>query len=355
MKPIRLLSAAEQVAAHLRGEILRGELAGEMPGIQQLAAGLVANHKTVKAALALLEKEGQLMPQGTGRARRIAVLSGDAPVPSLRLAILNYDPPDRIERFVVELLHGLLDAGHSAFFSGKSLTEMGMDLRRVTEHVRQTEADVWVVISGSREVLEWFAASGKSAFSLFGRRGGVPIAGVGPDKDEAYSVLTRHLVGLGHRRIVLMARRERRLPQPGASERAFLAELGAHGIAVGPYHLPDWEETVAGFHVRLEALFQTTPPTTLITQEAPFFLAAMQFLMGRGLRVPRDVSMVCAGGDPGFTWFRPSVAHIAWDNAPVVRSAVRWAANIARGKQDIRQILTKAEFVPGGTVGPARA
>ncbi len=355
MKPIRLLSAAEQVAARLRGEILRGELVDDMPGIHQLAAGLVANHKTVKAALGLLEKEGLLVPQGAGRARRIAALLGDAPVPSLRLAILNYDPPDRIERFVIEMLHALLDAGHSAFFSGKSLTEMGMDLRRVTEHVRQTEADVWVVIGGSREVLEWFAASEKPAFALFGRRTGLPIAGVGPDKDEAYSVLTRHLVELGHRRIVLMARSERRLPLPGASERAFLAELDAHGIAVGPYHLPDWAETVAGFHMRLDSLFQTTPPTALITQEPPFFLAAMQFLMSRGLRVPQDVSLVCADGDPGFAWLHPSVSHIAWDSAPVVRRAVRWAANIARGKQDIRQILTKAAFVPGGTVGPAKS
>lgn len=354
MKPIRILSAAGQVAAHLRGEILRGDLAGDMPGIHQLAAGLVANHKTVKAALMLLEKEGLLVPQGAGRARRIAALPGDAPVPSLRVAILNYDPPERIAGYVIELLHSLLDAGHSAFFSGKSLTEMGMDLRRVIEHVRQTEADVWVVSSGSRELLEWFAASGKPAFALFGRRGGLPIAGAGPDKNQAYTNLTRHLAGLGHRRIVLLVRGERRLPQPGASERAFLAELGAHGIAVGPYHLPDWVETVAGFHARLDSLFQTTPPTALITQEAPFFLAAMQFLMGRGLRVPRDVSLACADGDPGFTWFRPTVSHIAWDSAPVVRSAVRWAANIARGKKDLRQILTKAEFIPGGTIGPAK-
>jgi DNA-binding LacI/PurR family transcriptional regulator len=353
MKPIRLLSAAEQVAAHLRGEILRGGLSGEMPGIHQLAAGLVANHKTVKSALGLLEKEGLLVAQGAGRARRIAALKDGSPVPSLRVAILNYDPPDMIERYVIELLHGLLAAGHSAFFSGKSLTEMGMNLRRVTEHVRQNEADVWVVIGGSREVLEWFAALGKPAFAFFGRRGGLPIAGVGPDKVQAYTDLTRHLVGLGHRRIVLLARRERRLPQPGASERAFLAELKSHGIAIGSYHLPDWEETVAGFHTRLDSLFQSTPPTALITDEAPYFLAAMQFLMARGLRVPQDVSLVCSDGDPGFAWFRPPVSHIDWDSAPVVRRAVRWAANIARGKPDLRQTLTKAEFVVGGTIGPA--
>ncbi len=355
MKPICLLSAAEQVAAHLRNEIHRGELRGEMPGIHQLAADLVANHKTVKAALGLLEMEGLLATQGSGRARRIAALPGAAAVPSLRVAILNYDPPERTACYVTELLHGLLHAGHSAFFSKKSLTDMGMDLRRVTKHVRQTEADVWVVIRGSREVLEWFAASGKPAFALFGRRGGLTIAGARPDKVQAFIDVTRQLTGLGHRRIVLLSRRERRLPQPGASERAFLAELKSHGIAVGSYHLPDWEETIAGFHARLDSLFQSTPPTALITDEAPFFLAAMQFLMSRGLRVPRDVSLVCADGTPDFAWFRPPVSHIEWDTAPLVRSAIRWASHIARGKKNLRQILTKAAFVPGGTVGPAKS
>ncbi len=354
MKPIRLLSASEQVAAHLRGEILRGGLAGEMPGIHQLAADLVANHKTVKSAVGLLEKEGLLVPQGVGRARRIAELPCGAPVPSLHLAILNYDPLDQIEPYDVEMLHALQATGHRAFFSGKSLTEMGMDLKRVTEHVRQTEADAWVVSGGSREVLEWFAASGKSTFALFGRRGGLPLAGVGPNKVRAYTDMTRHLIELGHRRIVLLVRSERRLPQPGASERAFLAELDAHGIVVGSYHLPDWEETIEGFHARLGSLFQTTPPTALITDEVPFFLATMQFLMSRGLRVPQDVSLASADGDPAFAWSSPPVSHIAWDSAPVLRRVVRWAANIARGKQDLRQNLTKAEFILGGTIGPAK-
>jgi DNA-binding LacI/PurR family transcriptional regulator len=70
--------------------------------------------------------------------------------------------------------------------------------------------------------------------------------------------------------------------------------------------------------------------------------------------VPQDVSLVCADGDPHFAWFHPPVSHIAWDSAPVVRRVVRWAANIARGKQDLRQVLTKSEFVPGGTVGHAK-
>tara|TARA_B110000881_G_scaffold220573_1_gene246175 strand:+ start:3308 stop:3442 length:135 start_codon:yes stop_codon:yes gene_type:complete len=36
----------------------------------------------------------------------------------------------------------------------------------------------------------------------------------------------------------------------------------------------------------------------------------------------------------------------------VVRRVVQWVNNIARGKDDQQQTLTKAEFVDGGTVGP---
>jgi hypothetical protein len=49
----------------------------------------------------------------------------------------------------------------------------------------------------------------------------------------------------------------------------------------------------------------------------------------------------------------PSISHIHWDNRPVARRALRWADHLACGKRDIRQTLTKAEFVAGVTIGPA--
>ena len=337
----------------LREEIVAGVLWGEMPGIHQLAADLVVNHKTVEAGLGILEKEGLLERQGAGRWRRILMPRGKMKEKALRIAILNYEPPESVERFVIELQHALQDAGHDAFFSGKSLIQLSMDKRQVAEHVGETEADAWVVTAGSLEVLEWFVDSGVPAIALFGRRRSLAMAGVGPDKAAAYSTMTRRLLELGHRRIVLLARCERRDPEPGLPERMFLRELDAQGVATGSYHLPAWEETAEGFHERLENLFQITPPTALIIDEAPFYFAALQFLALRGLRVPGDVSLVCTGGDPAFAWFRPSVSHITWNSGRVVRRIVRWAGNVARGKEDLRQTMTKAEFIEGGSVGPA--
>lgn len=89
--------------------------------------------------------------------------------------------------------------------------------------------------------------------------------------------------------------------------------------------------------------------------------AALRLLEGEGLleaqgagkrRVPEDVSLVCTDADPSFDWCQPPISHIRWDIDPVVRRVVRWVGNVSAGKPDLRQTLTPAEFVPGGTIGP---
>ena len=353
MNSWRRLDTSGQIAAHLRGELARGRWTGTMPGQIVLADELGASHNAVEAALRQLEVEGLLVPQGPGRRRRIAVPDDQAAQP-LRVAILDHDPPALAlaEGYMAELLHLLGEAGHRVFFVKKCLQELRMDVGRVARLVRQTEADAWVVRAGSREVLEWFAAQPLPVIALFGRRRGMPLAGVGPDKVPASVAATRRLIELGHHRIVMLARRLRRLPTPGMVESSFLGELAAHGIETGAFNLPDWEETIEGFHARLEGLFRHTPPTALIIQEAPFLVAALQFLGRRGLRVPEDVSLVCTDADPAFAWCQPTIAHIRWDSRPVARRVVRWVANVSHGKDDRRQTLTKAEFVPGGSIGP---
>lgn len=352
MPLIRILSAVEQVAAFLREELSRGRWGGFLPGVDRLAPELGVSRKTLEAALRQLEAEGLLTRNGARRKRSIA-LQGCQTRPALRVAILLSEAADRHLDYMVELQHELARVGHSASFAAGTMVECGMNVKRISRIVEKTGADAWVVGGGTREVLQWFQGRGLPVCALFGRRRGLPIAGVGPEKPPAYALVTRTLIGLGHRRIVLIARRMRRLPEPGTSERAFLNELAVHNILSGPYHLPDWEESIDGFHAGLEALFRVTPPTALIIQEAAFFAATQQFLGGRGLRVPEDVSLVCTDADPTFAWCKPSVAHIRWDSRPVVRRIVRWAANVSSGKPDLRQTLTPAEFVLGGTIGTA--
>ena len=166
--------------------------------------------------------------------------------------------------------------------------------------LRTAHADAWVVTYGTLDVLEWFATQATPSIAIFGRRSGVPIASVGPDKAAAFSEVTRRLIGHGHRRIVLLCDRLRRLPEPGRLERAFLTALADHGIPASSFNLPDWEESAAGFHTMLGSLFRVTPPTALIIDEVPLFAAAQQFLAGRNLRVPEHVSLVSTDADASF-------------------------------------------------------
>lgn len=354
MKPVSLHSAANQVASHMRGEILRGAITGTLPGIHTLAKGLAVNHKTVKAAVGLLEREGILIPQGVGRARRIVLPTETGALTSLRVAILNHDPPHALERYAVEMLYALLDSGHRAFFSGKSLVEMRMNPERVMKHVADTAANAWVVVSGSHEILQRMITFETPVFSLSGRKDDLPIAWSGPLKSEATRQATRRLVELGHRRIVMIVRADRRLPTLGVSEQAFIDELQDHGIPTGPYHLPDWIETADGLHACLDSLFRSTPPTALILDEPACFFAVQQHLLSKGLRVPRDVSLVCRNAHPDFDWFQPKVAHIDWNYEVVLKALLRWASACTNSRTHHRETPTKAIFVDGGTIGPAR-
>jgi DNA-binding LacI/PurR family transcriptional regulator len=352
MPSSRFASVTEQVADHLREGLARGRWQKTMPGRSRLAQELGVSRKTVESALNNLEAEGLLLGRGPGRRRLIRSQERIVERRGLRVALLASDSIDLGLGYMIELRHLLEEAGHMPFFPDKTLQALGMDVGRVADFVRDTEADAWVVGAGSRDVLEWFSAEPVPALALFGRRSGLPIAAAGPDKAPVYAAVTRHLLALGHRRISLVCCRRRRLPRPGKPESAFLAELESADIPCGEFNLPDWEESKEGFGKIVESLFRHTPPTALILDEPFLYNAAHHHLAKRGLRVPEDVSLICTDADPGFVWCEPSVAHIRWDYRPVVNRIALWANNVARGKEDRRQTLTKAEFVPGGTIAP---
>ena len=274
--------------------------------------------------------------------------------PPLRLAIIPYEKADMRLDYMVDLKHQLQEAGHTAEFTGRSLMDMRMDVSRVQRLVKNTEADAWVVASGSREVLQWFSEHRQPVLALGGRHTGIDIAAASPSKLSAYGEAIDRLVKLGHRRIVLLLREQHRLPMPSRLAESFFEHLKSHRIQVGNFNLPQWEDHPEGFRRALDALFHSTPPTALFLDEPYLFHAARYHLANRGILAPGDVSLICTDPDPNFGWCLPSISHISWKSAPVVRGIVRWAHNISRGKNDCRKIRTKAVFVEGGTIGPAK-
>ena len=352
MSPFHILSASQQVAEHLRKEMAAGLRSGEMCGSDRLAEELGIGRGTAELALRQLEREGWLVGHGPRCRRHIVAPEGHVPR-ALRLAIFTQSASDRKDRMVNELEAHLKEAGHAVSYSEKSLLDLGMDPRRVARQVARSDAQAWILVAASREVLEWFAAQPVPSFAFFGARFGLPIASVGPDKEKALVDATRELLRQGHTRISVICRRLHRTPVPSQTVRVIRQELNNAGVRTGSFNAPDWEESPAGLCECLDKLFSLTPPTALIVDEIPFFVAVQQYLARRGIRVPDDVSLVSLDNDEILSFCGLSIAHISWNLRPLIRHAVRWADSVSRGKPDRRQATSFATFVPGGSIGPS--
>jgi DNA-binding LacI/PurR family transcriptional regulator/DNA-binding transcriptional regulator YhcF (GntR family) len=344
-------TVTEQVAHALREGLRQGRWQGTMPGRIRLAAELGVNHKTVKAALGILERDGLLEAHGPGRKRSIL---RDVPAPPVmcRVMVLLYEKSDLHTDYLVKIIHRLQEAGHWAGFANKTLRDLGMDVNRVARFVAKTDADAWVVVAASKVIIEWFAAQALPAFALFGRASRVSIASAAPDKTHALLELVDRLVGLGHRRIMMLAREDRRKPSPGMLEMTYLARLETHGIRTGPYNLPDWGNDPDALGKSLGSLFRHTPPSALIVDDALIFPAVVQQLARLGISAPQQISLACMDYSETFEWYRPAVTHIAWNHAAVISRVADWAKQMSSGKTDRRRTQIRATLVPGGTIGP---
>jgi DNA-binding LacI/PurR family transcriptional regulator len=201
------------------------------------------------------------------------------------------------------------------------------------------------------KVLEILEEEGVLVSQGRGKRRG--IASAGPVMAPALVSIVARLVELGHRRVVMLSREMRRVPEPAEVETTFLECLGKHGISLGDYHLPQWHESCEGFQQWLESLFKLTPPTALILHEAHQVVAVLPFIARRGIRVPEDLSLVFVDCDHRLRGCRPTIAQIRLDVLEVAACVDQWVDDLSTGRADRRQIGIKWKFVEGGTIGPA--
>lgn len=341
---LKTSSIAEQVAAHLREELNRGRWTGRMPGRERLARELGASGTTIDRALGQLEREGILRSQGAGKRRQIT-LPRKQRTPTVRVTMLLYEFEDAMNRYTFELRHQLKLSGHDLSFAPQTLMDLKQDPKRVATMVKKNPADAWIIQAGSKPVLEWFSNAPVPGFALFGRMLGTPIAGAGPDHRPAIEQAVEKLVNLGHRRIVMLNREERRKPSYGPVETFFLEQLKLHGLPSGAYNVPDWEETTEGLSNSLNELYRVTPPTAILVADTLLFLSVYNFLARRKAGVFDQTALICTDYNPSFKWCTPPVAHFNWDYQSTVRLAVRWVNNVARGRHDIKQRYTPSKFI----------
>ena len=163
MEPMRRMSISELAAEHLRTDLRSGRWGGTLPGVARLAQDLDVSRHTVRTALRRLEAEGVITARGLGRSRGITAVGVNiATRRPLRVAILRHDARladtnPQASAILTEIVHSLEAAGHAVSFFNKSQIELRHVVGRIAREMAKTPADAWVIIAGSRPLLEWCA------------------------------------------------------------------------------------------------------------------------------------------------------------------------------------------------------
>ena len=356
MPSVRRLSLAEQTATQLRADLLSGRWGGQLPGVLRLAQESGVSRQTLRAALHLLEAEGLLASDGHGRSRRVAAPLQSTATRQLRIGFLLRErladeDPDQ-QTLILEILRAMEAQGHTGFIARKSLKELKDHLPRILRQMQETQADGWIVLSGSPELLRWCSTSPVPCLALGGACLGLPLASVGSLSLPAYLKAVDHLIELGHRRIVLLTPRHWHRPS-NQFVRQFQAALARHGIAPSDYNAPHWEESPQGMEALLTEMFRMTPPTAFLLLKSKWSVGLLSFLARRGLRVPEDVSVISWSCDSQLAWHCPPRSHFSRNQNLLVRRISRWAAALAKGRPDREALTIPVTFVPGHTVAPA--
>jgi DNA-binding LacI/PurR family transcriptional regulator len=359
--PQRYHSLPAQVAARIAAEIEKGTWDGWLPGERNLATTLQIGRKTLRKALAHLQRDGALATEH-GRGHRIvtnrkikrSAASRDAKT-EISVGLLTPDPLETLRPYTalwVDELRTLLFengvrlvpfAGHR-FFTGRPE-------KALERLVAQNPQRCWVLAHSNKHVQQWFHDRRIPCIIAGSSHPGLPL----PNVDLDFFAVCRHAAGsmlrLGHRRVGLFIKQSDRAGDL-ESERGFEDGVRSSPHRDGEPLIVHHDGTVDGAYRALGRLFSAaTPPTALLIAQSTFYLTTITFLADRGLRVPKDVSLMSREDETFLSYLRPTPARYACNPKTYAKRLLfqlQLAFDGETGAHTIHRIEPK--FLPGASL-----
>lgn len=347
-------SLVAQTTEVLREAVAAREWPRWLPGEFELSLRLHVSRATVRAALAKLEQE-KLIRAGQGRRREVARqrTARRPPALSRAVALLSPLPLHRLQSSTVfwidELRAHLEAAGWHLEIHESAAAYRRRPAHALEELAARLHPAGWVVYRSTPEMQRWFSEHAPAAVIAGSRYPQVTLPAVDVDYKAACRHAAGRLIAAGHRRIAIV-RPETGLAGDLESVAGF--EAGIPGEVPAALH----NGSVQSICASLERLFTKAPaPTGLFVFNAPHLLTVLGWLGRRGLRVPRDISVLCRDDEPFLDSVLPAPSRYTTNASLFARKVSRLVASlVAGGPANPLQLRVMPAFVAGETLAAPR-
>ncbi|MBP0495482.1 LacI family DNA-binding transcriptional regulator [Pararoseomonas indoligenes] len=178
---------------------------------------------------------------------------------------------------------------------------------------------------------------------------------VGFDNRAAGARAAGYLLDLGHRRIGAVTGTRRDNDRGGARLQGIMDALAARGLALHPAH--DVEVHAYGIAAGRDALRQMlasdeAPPTAIICGTDQIAFGAMIEARGRGMVLPRDLSVIGFNDADYAPFLEPSLTTLRIHPAEIGRAAAEHLVARMSGRPAVRLTEIDAELILRGSTGP---
>lgn len=241
--------------------------------------------------------------------------------------VLNY-PIHRVRDFLADLIPGMATAAEQSACHLILYTSMAGNAERIKSLCRSREVDgiivAWPPASRETVALSGLMTDEEMPHVFLPRR--VPSAGisfVAADHAQGAIALTKHLIGLGHRRIGF-----ERLPEVYETDddrhAGYAQALNDAGIAYDSSLVISANSSDPHYHRRSFGAFLShpKPPTAILFFTDPMAINALSLAKERGLRIPQDLTIAGFDGILSSGVTEPTLTTVEQPVAEMGRLAV---------------------------------
>ncbi|PTY02338.1 hypothetical protein DB346_09515 [Verrucomicrobia bacterium LW23] len=329
-EPPRRVSLVHQTVVALQDAIARQTWREWLPAERELTAAMCISRNTLRAALRSLAAAGiiQIIPRSGCRILLQAPVPGRIPqVPprkALTIGLLCPIAPGDLRpvafRWISHLRNILQEKGiHLELHHGAQYCHTG-SVSALERLVQSREHTCWILALSNRTTQKWFCDNHLPCIIAGSAHKGITL----PSVDVDHRAVCRHAVG------VLLAHGHRRMAWLGPTP-VYGGDLESDaGIAEGVENSGHTDATVqtcryqptpAGVATTVRRLMRSpNRPTALLIAHSHFYLTVATELARMGLRVAKDVSLICRDSDPFLTFVVPAPARYEIDAMQYART-----------------------------------